>query len=422
MYDPFEPVVRETASKPILPRLASVILERALRVSPVVVVMGARQTGKSTLVRSHPALKAHTYLSFDDFRVQEKARRDPRLLLESSPYLILDEVQREPDLLRTIKILVDEDQQRIPGRFVLTGSANLLLMERISESLAGRATYVDLRPMTRRELQGSGRAGIWSAFFTEDADRWTGIIQDQSAPRSDWRDECRRGGFPVPAYMLADDTERILWFDGYIRTYLERDLNDLSAIDKLLDFRRLMQAAALRRGAMLHQTNLSRQTGIPRPTVHRYLNLIEASCQLVRLQPYTVNRTKRLVKTPKIYWNDSGLALALAEQTDPGGPDLENMILNDLLAWSASEIPGPQILYWRTDTGNEVDFVIEWGGQLLPVEIKTGMRPGSGDARHLRVFLEEYAPETPGALLLYDGDEVIRLAERIIAAPWWKII
>jgi len=136
----------------------------------------------------------------------------------------------------------------------------------------------------------------------------------------------RRGGYPTPAVELPDDEAREVWFDGYVRTYLERDLQDLASIDNLLDFRRLMRAACLRIGNLVHQTDLSRDTRIPRPTVHRYLNLLETSYQLVRLQPYGVNRTKRLIKSPKLYWSDPGLALHLSGAEEPAGSHLENLV------------------------------------------------------------------------------------------------
>ena len=319
-----------------LPRVASGLLERALAASPVVVLMGARQTGKSTLVQSESFLEDRLYLTLDDLETREHARLDAADLLGRAPPLTLDEVQREPDLLLAIKRAVDEDRPRRNGRFVLTGSANLLLMHRVSETLAGRATYVNLWPLTRRERLGLGAAGIWSELLSTPAAEWLDLIHSTPPSPADWRDETRRGGYPTPAVELEGDDARSLWFDGYLRTYLERDLQTMATIDNLVDFRRLMRAACLRLGAMVNQTELGRDIQVPRATVQRYLNLLETSFQLVRLEPYSVNRTRRLVKTPKLYWSDPALALRLGGSGDATGAHLETLVLVDLLVLLAA--------------------------------------------------------------------------------------
>ena len=410
------------ANDVILPRAAGKILEKALGVFPIVVVMGARQTGKTTLVRSHPLLRSRPYLTLDDLSVRGDARDAPHDLVRRAPRLTLDEVQREPELLLAIKNAVDEDVPRINGRFVLTGSANLLLMEKVSESLAGRAGYVSLWPLTRKELAGEGGHGSWEGFFEFPVESWYEMVLDHPATKkSDWRDCAFRGGFPVPAYELRTQEDRSLWFEGYVATYLERDLSALSSIENLPDFRRLMQATCHRLGQLMNQAELGRDVGLPRASVHRYLNLLEASYQLVRLDPYSVNRTRRIIKAPKLYWSDTGLALHLSGEEKPRGPHLENLVLTELLAWRESRIPKPQVLYWRTAAGQEVDFVVETGDQLLAVEVKAGSRPSRKDARHLRVFLDEYPDKARGALLLHGGEEVFRMEPRILAVPWWRV-
>src|SRR5262249_8356361 len=156
---------------------------------------------------------------------------------------------------------------------------------------------------------------------------------------------------------LGTVDDRRTWFAGYVRTYLERDLQEISSVTALPDLRRLMRAACLRLGQMMNQTELGRDVGLPQPTVHRYLNLLEVSYQLVRVPAYAVTRTKRLIKTPKIYWADTGLAMHLAGADAPEGPQLENLVLGDLLAWRDARTSPADILYWRATTGEEVDFV-----------------------------------------------------------------
>jgi hypothetical protein len=387
--------------------------------------MGARQTGKSTLVQSEPVLaeqEDRLYLTLDDLAARERAAASADDFVRSAPRLTIDEVQREPELILALKRAVDADRPRRPGRFVLTGSANLLLMKRISETLAGRATYVTLWPLTRREKLGRGSAGRWGDLVAAPVEEWYDLVRSDEAPSADWRAEARRGGYPIPAVELDSDQARALWFDGYVRTYLERDLQDLASIDNLVDFRRLMRAACLRLGNLVNQADLGRDIRIPRPTVHRYLNLLETSYQLVRLEPYSVNRTKRLIKTPKLYWSDPGLALHLAGEDEPTGHHLEDLVLMDLLAWRDAQIPRPEILFWRTTSDLEVDFVIEHRGRLLPIEVKTTARPGPRDVRALEAFRDEYPDLFAGGLLLHDGQDVQWLSRGILAAPWYRVV
>jgi uncharacterized protein len=330
-------------------------------------------------------------------------------------------VQRAPDLLLALKAAVDLDRPRRAGRFVITGSANLLLMERVAESLAGRAYYLRLWPLTRRERLGLGTTGIWSELLESPVAAWRDLVEAQTVPEDDWRILATEGGLPVPAHELTDAAERAYWFDGYVDTYLERDLQTLARIEDLGDFRRLMRATALRTGSVLNQAELGRDVALTGPTTHRWLNLLETSFQIIRIDAFAVNRTKRLVKSPRLYWSDVGLGLHLAGGR-PSGAHLENLVLGDLVAWRDISSPRPEILHWRTHTGKEVDFVVESGPLLLPIEVKATTRPSWRDARHLRTFLDEYGDAVHGALLLHGGNETVWLSERVLAAPWWRVL
>lgn len=251
--------------------------------------------------------------------------------------------------------------------------------------------------------------------------RWRDTLNAHAGPREDWRDAVRLGGFPVPARQLDDDEARTLWFSGYVQTYLERDLQTLRAVENLADFRRLMRAACLRIGTLLNQTELGRDIGISQPQVHRFLNLMEASYLAVRLPAYAVNRTRRLIKAPKLYWCDPALALHLSGEPEPRGAHLENLVLTDLLVWRDVQPRRPEILYWRTAAGQEVDFVIETGNRLLPVEVTAAPRVRPADARALETFLDEYADLADGALLLHTGAETFPVSKRVLAVPWWRV-
>ncbi len=420
MYD-YHTFMEIVQSPAILPRAAAAAVRRALDVSPVVVLLGARQTGKTTLVRSLPELRNRPYLTLDEFDLRAQAKSDPESVVRRAPRLILDEVQRSRDLLIAVKRAVDEEPVRTPGRFVLTGSANLLMMESIGETLAGRAIYVTLWPFTRRERLGHGCAGRWSELMETPFESWPEVMSTEPPLPENWRETATRGGLPVPSLDLADAEARALWYSGYVQTYLERDLQALRAVENLVDFRRLMRAASLRTGALLNQTELGRDVGISQVQVHRFLNLMESSYQIVRLPAFAVNRTSRLIKTPKLYWSDTALGMYLGGETEPRGAHLENLVLSDLLAWRDLQGLKPEIMYWRTATGLEVDFVVESGGRVLPVEVKAAGRVHPADAKGLEAFLDEYPDLASGALLLHDGTESYPLTRRVIAAPWWRV-
>jgi len=402
-----------------LPRMVGRALSARIRVMPAVVLTGARQTGKSTLAEELVPGKRR-YSTLDDLDVFDAARRDPDSLVGGSTPVTLDEVQRVPELLRAVKRAIDRDRR--PGRFLLTGSANLLSMRHVSESLAGRASYLTLWPMTRREQQVSGSAGPWEELLAARDEDWLDLLAAAPNEPEDWRALARRGGFPTPALQLANARDRAVWFDGYVRTYLERDLQEQAAIDALPDFRRLMRAGCHRLGQLVNQTELGREVALPQPTVHRWLNLLETSYLLVRLPAYSVNRTKRLIKSPKLYWGDTGVALHLSESGEPAGVHLENLVLQDLLAWRDARVEHAELGYWRTTIGEEVDFVIESGGHLLPIEVKAGARPRLPDAKHLRTFRTEYGKKSRAGLLLHTGTTLEWLTPDVLAAPWWKLL
>ena len=401
-----------------LPRHLQAALAERLRVMPAVVVVGARQTGKSTLVQELTPGERR-FLSLDDLDVVDLARRDPETLVGGAKPVILDEIQREPELLLAVKRTIDRHRRR--GQFLITGSANLLLMQRVSESLAGRASYLTLWPMTRREQLGLGRCGLWEKLSSAEDRDWLELLRSEQSLPEDWRTLARRGGFPTPAIHMKTQAERAVWFEGYLRTYLERDLRTLSAITALPDFRRLMRAACLRLGQLVNQTELSRDVALPQPTVHRYLNLLETSFLLVRVPAYSVNRTKRLIKAPKLYCGDVGLGLHLAGIPELSGEHLENIVLHDLLCWRDGRTEQTEILYWRTTAGEEVDFVIEVAGRLLPIEIKATPRPRLADAATLRLFRTEYSRTSRAGLLLHGGETFQWLTQDVLAAPWWSV-
>lgn len=413
-------VSEDNPRQSILSRAVAPLLDVALRTMRVVAITGPRQAGKSTLATHHPKLATRPYFSLDDAATRLRMQADRRAFLNSAPEMIIDEVQRDPPLILAIKVAVDQQRPQRRGQFVLTGSANLLMMKHVSDSLAGRAYYLNLQTLTRREQLGLGTAGIWTRFFETPVAGWLDLVRAEPAHREDWREAVKRGGFPAVALERHDEQQRSLWFDGYIATYLEGDLRDLQAVSNLQSFRVLMQAAALRTGNLLNHAELARDAKMPLTTVHQYMGLLETSFQATRLVPYARNRTKRLIKTPKLYWNDVGMGLHLGGG-EPSGAHLENYVLTDLLAWRDSETPRPEVTYWRTAGGAEVDFVIERKRKLLAIEVKAANAPGPRDVVHLKTFCAEY-PEARGGVILHGGDESYWLGDNILAVPWWRVM
>ena len=392
-------------------------LQAALQALPVVVLTGARQTGKTTLARSLPEPRG--YLSLDDLDVLGQAQADPDSLLLERP-LTLDEVQRAPELLLSLKRQVD--RQRQPGDFLLTGSANLLLMSQVAESLAGRAVYLELPPFCPTEWleRPEGMAPL-DRLFEPDFN-----LKDWPDETGDWPGWLVRGGF-APAVTAASAESRNFWFAGYVQTYLERDLRQLSAVSSLPDFQRLMVLAANRVGRLLNQSELARDAALPQPTVHRHLNLLETGCLIARLAPYSTNPTTSLVKSRKLYWSDCGLAAWLAgirsrqevsSRMDQGFW-LEQAIFQSLQAWRALDLTSRRLYFWRDRSGREVDFILEKNGVLVALEIKAASQVTLSDVAGIKAFQQGLGADQRfqrGAVL--HGGSARSLGENRYALPW----
>lgn len=393
--------------------------EAAVHDFPVVVLTGARQVGKSTLLQQAESVRNWRYITLDDYDIRRQADADPHALWAGTDRLVIDEVQHSPKLLSALKMAVDDKRRKL--KFVLSGSANLLLMGRVSESLAGRAVYFTLFPMTLGETEGRPSTDILNLLFKGEAPA-EGMVKWEK--KDDYFQAIVRGFMP-PLLSLTTANSVSRWWQGYIATYLERDLREVSQIDSLVDFRKVMEALALRSGQMLNQTEVSRDTGVSQPTIHRYINLLETTCLAGRLPAFSVNRTKRLIKAPKFYWLDSGLASHLSglydvetlRESKEKGALFETFILHHLKALSELMVPASRLYYWRTTTGKEVDFVLEHGKKLLAIEVKLSSTPQYSDTEGLRLFIQEY-PETRLGILLYDGDEIRWMDKKIVALPW----
>jgi predicted AAA+ superfamily ATPase len=405
----------------IKPRWFSSNLQSALRVLPVTVLTGARQTGKTTLTQALEPARA--YFTLDDVGILDQAERNPDSLLSTRP-VILDEVQRAPQILLAVKRAVDTSRRA--GDFILTGSANLLLMKQVAETLAGRAIYLDLPPFCPAEWQErKGALSPLDRLFASDFD-W----REWPDEPGDWTAWLVRGGFP-PALEINSDADRGLWFSAYVQTYLERDLRQLSAISSLPDFQRLMMLAAQRTGKLLNQADLARDAALSHPTAHRYLNLLETGCMITRLRPLATNPTAALVKAPKLLWTDCGLAAWLAgirssaEVTTrmDSGFWLEQTLFQTLETWRSLDPQQRRLHFWRNRSGHEVDFILEEAGRFVALEIKASSQVTANDATGIRAFLEDLKRKSSlvRGVVLHSG-KARPLEEGILALPWgWMV-
>lgn len=394
------------------------LLQNAIMDHSIIVLTGARQVGKSTLLFNAEPFRRWRFHTMDDFNALEQARSNPESLWAGTNQVILDEVQKAPELLPAVKKTVD----RNPGKyqFVLSGSANLLLMKQVSESLAGRAIYFVLDPMAAGEMNNQPHPDILSRLLHGDFPAEMSLSSPPPDPS-----EIILKGFMPSLLSLDSPPAWTRWWEGYVATYLERDLRQVAQIDALLDFRRVMELAALRSAQLINQSEISRDARLSQPTTHRYLNILETTHLFDRLPAYTASRTARLLKSPKAFFNDPALAVFLSGYFEADdlrkarefGSYFETFIYHHLRILSRLMTPSARLYFWRTIDGAEVDFVLEYGRRLFAIEVKLTDKLGYRDSAGIRQFLEKH-PKASGGLIVYGGREVKRLDENIIAAPW----
>jgi len=361
------------------------------------------------------------YFSLDDFDTLRQAEEDPSSLWIGCTDIVIDEVQKSPRILSAIKQAVDQAPGRY--RFVLSGSANLLLMKQVSESLAGRAIYFELDPLTVGEILGVPAPTLITDLL---ASRWleNSLFQGSFV---DLTTLLLRGLMP-PLLKLESASSWSRWWEGYVVTYLERDLRQVSQVSSLLDFRRMMELLALRCGQVLNQSELGRDAGLTQPTTHRYLNLLETTCLFHRVPPFSGNPALSLIKSPKAFWSDTGLVSYLSGyyQKDDllgsrqTGHIFENLIFHHLSVSAQMMVPRGRIYHLRTSTGKEVDFILEHGRKQLAIEVKLAAKPHYQDTVNLRAYLDQQ-PQAVGGILVHSGDEIRRISQNILAVPWRMI-
>jgi hypothetical protein len=395
------------------------VLRRAAKEFPAVVLVGPRQSGKTTILK-HLFSERYRYVSLEPPDVRISAVEDPRGFIEMyPPPVIFDEVQYAPDLLPYIKEKIDAKRQKY-GQYLVTGSQNLLVMERVTESLAGRAAILKLLPLTRREADGQPQKQLpWESARHRSEKK-------MASPGDLWK-KFLHGGYPELAAHPKRDVA--LWHSAYIQTYLERDVRLLRQVGNLTQFQNFLRALAARSAQLLHLSDLSRDLGVAVNTAKAWISVLEATYQIIVLRPYFANVGKRLVKTPKVYFTDVGTLCYLAGLKDPehaasgpmGGAIFETAVVSEVYKTLMHRGMEPQMYFWRTSAGAEVDIVIEFGRRLIPVEVKLSSTPRPAMASNIKTFQEDLGDKAAPGYVLHTGDIRLPFGPGVTALPFTEL-
>jgi len=403
---------------PLVPRFATSRLTEALEDTPVVLLHGPRQCGKTTLAKLVGLPLGYDYISFDDPLMLESAKADPvGFVADLGDRTILDEIQRVPFLFATLKAAVDRD--RMPGRFLLTGSANVLLVPRLSDSLAGRMEILRLHPLAQCELAASEPSFLErlfaASFRFETAERLVRGLADRIVA----------GGYPA-ALSRSTPGRREAWYRNYLTTIIQRDVRDLARIASLDTLPKLLEGAAGQTARLLNLSDLAAPLQLSRPTIRDYTTLLENVFLLEELQPWHSNRLSRLIKTPKIHFGDTGLACsllgldaeALWKDRETLGQMLETFVYQELRR-QADWAPRPiRFFHFRDKTGSEVDIIADRGAAgLAGIEVKASATVTQKDFRGLRKLQEDAGQKFRAGIVLYDGEACVGFGENLFAVP-----
>lgn len=400
-----------------IPRSLESVILKAVREFPAVTLSGPRQSGKTTLVK-HVFQDIYEYISLEAPDIRDAAQKDPRSFLAlHPPPAIYDEIQYAPELLPYIKEHIDNNRS-MKGQFILTGSQNLLLAKDITESLAGRVAVLRLLPFSIREITGEiDRPFPWEK-------------EPSNGSVTGWQYEklgaaLIRGWYPE---LVAEPGRyEAGWHSSYINTYLERDIRMLSQIGDLSLFHNFLEFVAVRSGQLLNITALSRDLGVAVNTAKKWLSILEATYQIVLVMPYFANIGKRLVKTPKVYFLDTGTLCYLSKITRPehalagplGGAVFETAVFTEIFKTCLHRWREPSIYFWRTSAGTEVDFIVEIEGRrLVPIEVKLSATPRTPMAKQIRAFRADFGERALPGFVVHPGDVTLPLGEGITAIPF----
>jgi predicted AAA+ superfamily ATPase len=398
------------------PRLAEQRIADAMSDTRVVLIVGPRQSGKTTLAKKMASAEME-YYTLDNATTLEAAQRDPVGFVRAMNRAIIDEVQRAPELLLAIKESVDTDQR--PGRFLLTGSANLMMLPRVADSLAGRMEVVRLLPLAQSEIKAAGGSFLHDAF-RNDAKAGDSIVGD------DLMTAVLAGGYPE-ALRRKTSSRRQDWYTDYIQAIVQRDVRDVAQIEQLAQMPRLLRILAEHSGQLVNYSGIGAAIGMNHITTQKYVGIFESLFLARTVQPWFSNALKRLTKTPKIHFLDSGLLASLRDlsldrlRTERGqfGPLLETFVFAEILKLASGGEERFEFSHFRDKEQNEVDIVIEdRRGRIVGIEVKAAATVTSADFSGLRILAETSGEKFVSGLVMYDHEKVIPFGERLYAVPF----
>lgn len=402
----------------LTPRALAGPLSDALADTPAVLVAGPRQAGKTTLCRARTAAEDRHFISFDDSTALAAASADAQGFIAALPHrVILDEVQRVPELFAALKLEIDERRQ--PGRFLMTGSADVLALPRISESLAGRMEVLTLWPLSQAEIQGTGSVFV-TRLFKADFNPHVQPVEIRDALIS----RALAGGYPEA--LARQPARRDAWFSSYLTTILQRDVRDIASIDRLAELPRILRFLAARAARVLNLADAGRALAVPATTLARYITILETTFLIRKIPAWAGDTGRRLLKAPRVVLTDTGLLAhldgitveSLAPDFTRAGPLLENFVAMELIKQLGSSSLRAELFHYRSYAGQEVDFVLESAdGRLVGIEVKARATVNDADFAGLRSFRDAVGQRFHRGVVLYSGANSVPFGAGLSAAP-----
>ena len=392
-------------------RSIEAILEIALKISPIVLLKGARQVGKSTLSLQR---KQH-YITLDDISTRVNASDDPKRFVEVLPKPVtIDEIQKSPQLLESLKLYVDKHRHN--GDFLITGSANILDMKTTKDTLAGRIIEVTLYPLSIKEKQAKADENVIDKLFAYDFSSETIDAEIVAA-------DILKGGYP-DVQRLESALEKKLWFSSYVSTYIERDARDLGDFRDMDSFFRFVNIIAPRSTTLLNKSKLAKEVGVRVETCENYLVILEQTFQLYTLRPFFENIGKRFVKSSKIFLNDTGImsyflgiyTIEQFEQSTYKGAIVETFVFNELLKHIAFATDDTRIYHYLTSDKKEIDFILQRNDKIVAIEVKSSSKVSKDDFKHIKEYQKSSSRDILG-VVFYMGESVLHIDEKCVALP-----
>jgi predicted AAA+ superfamily ATPase len=390
-------------------RTATTIIKEALEISPCVLIVGARQVGKSTLSLGLDM----EYRVFDSLTDRESALSDPMGYIKTLPKPIcLDEIQKVPQILEAIKLEIDRN--RVNATFLLTGSANILDMKKTKDSLAGRVIEVQLWPLSQKELANKCEENVVDALFQKDIH----TLHIKPISPNDMYQAIIAGGYPE-VQKITSQRGRFLWYNSYISTYVERDIRDVGELRDIASFIRFYNIVTLRSGNLLNKSDLANDANISEATLSNYLSMLSMIYQVSLVQPYSSNISKRFIKTPKLYMNDTGLFSHILNITSieellaspKKGSIVETFVYSELQKHISYSHTMPRLYHYRTNDKKEIDFILEKADKIVAIEVKSSQTVKMDDFKHIVDFQNKTKNKEIVGVVLYMGDTLMSFGD-----------